>query len=204
MEAFMLAGAHKDPQVVTSDWQMIRAGIEGVTAHEVLHVPRDHGVITELYRAEWDPTGLPVGHVYQSRLFPGAIGAWSCHLKSIDRLFVNQGQLKIVLFDARDGSRTSGQIMELHVGDPRPTFLVIPTGVWHGLQNVGSTDALMVNFPTNPYDYADPDHWRLPFDSPEIPYSWQVRESSAVRLRADAVRRPASPGLDPDTRTIGK
>jgi dTDP-4-dehydrorhamnose 3,5-epimerase len=185
----MLAGAHKDPQVVTSDWQMVRAGIEGVTAREVLHVPRDHGVITELYRVEWDPTGLPVGHVYQSRLFPGAIGAWSCHLKSIDRLFVNQGQLKIVLFDAREGSRTTGQIMELHVGDPRPTFLVIPTGVWHGLQNVGSTDALMVNFPTLGYDYADPDHWRLPFDSPEIPYAWQMRES-AVRLRADAARRP--------------
>jgi dTDP-4-dehydrorhamnose 3,5-epimerase len=185
----MLAGAHKDPQVVTSDWQMIRAGIEGVTAREVLHVPRDHGVITEMYRSEWDPTGLPVGHVYQSRLFPGAIGAWSCHLKSIDRLFVNQGQLKIVLFDGREGSRTLGEIMQLHVGDPRPTFLVIPTGVWHGLQNVGPTDALMVNFPTHPYDYADPDHWRLPFDSPEIPYTWQVRES-AVRLRADAARHP--------------
>jgi dTDP-4-dehydrorhamnose 3,5-epimerase len=184
----MLAGARKDPQVIASDWQMTRAGIDGVEAREVLHVPRDHGVITEMYRAEWDPTGLPVAHIYQSRLFPGAIGAWSCHVKSIDRLFVNQGQLKVVLFDAREGSGTTGRIMELHVGDPRPTFLVIPTGVWHGLQNVGPADALMVNFPTHPYDYADPDHWRLPFDSPEIPYTWQVRES-AVRYRADAARR---------------
>jgi dTDP-4-dehydrorhamnose 3,5-epimerase len=182
----MLAGSRKDPQVVTSDWHAIRAEIDGVVLREVLHVPRDHGVITELYRAEWDPTGLPVGHIYQSRLFPGAIGAWSCHLKSVDRLFVNQGLLKLVLFDARPTSPTTGRLMELRIGDPRPTFLVIPTGVWHGLQNVGSTDALMVNFPTNAYDYEDPDHWRLPFDSPEIPYTWQG--SGPVRLRADAGR----------------
>jgi dTDP-4-dehydrorhamnose 3,5-epimerase len=184
----MLAGARKDPQVVTSDWQPIRAEIDGVVLREVLHVPRDHGVITEIYRADWDPTGLPVGQIYQSRLFPGAIGAWSCHLKSIDRLFVNQGLLKLVLFDGRPESPTAGKLIEVRVGDPRPTFLVIPTGVWHGLQNVGSTDALMINFPTFAYDYEDPDHWRLPFDSPEIPYTWQ--SSGSVRLRADAARRP--------------
>lgn len=182
----MLAGARKDPQVVTNEWQAVRPTIEGVSLREVLHVPRDHGVITELYRAEWDPTGLPVGHVYQSRLFPGAIGAWSCHVKSIDRLFVNQGLLKLVLFDGRPDSATHGHLMTLHVGDPRPTFVVIPTGVWHGLHNVGATDALMVNFPTHAYDYEDPDHWRLPFDSPEIPYSWHG--TGQVRLRADARR----------------
>ena len=48
--------------------------------------------------------GAPVVHIYQSRLFPGAIGAWSCHLRTTDRLFVNQGHLKIVLYDARDDS----------------------------------------------------------------------------------------------------
>lgn len=183
----MLASAIKDGPQVTSEWQKMQARIDGVFAREVLHVPRDHGVITEMYRSEWDPSGLPVGHIYQSRLFPGAIGAWSCHAKTIDRLFVNQGYLKIVLYDARDESPTRGQIMELHVGDARPTFLVVPPGVWHGLQNLGPTDALMVNFPSQPYDYADPDHYRLSYDSPEIPYTWNV--SAGTRLRADQGRR---------------
>jgi dTDP-4-dehydrorhamnose 3,5-epimerase len=181
----MLKGARKDPQVVTSDWHKLDAGIEGVVVREVLHVPRDHGVITETYRAEWDPTGLPVVHVYQSRLFPGAIGAWSCHTVSVDRLFSNQGHVKLVLFEARENSPTKGRLMELHVGDARPTFLVIPTGVWHGLQNLGSSDALMLNLPTQAYNYADPDHWRLPYDTDEIPYVWQAR-GGQVRLRADA------------------
>ena len=37
---------------------------------------------------------------------PGAIGAWSCHATTIDRLFVNQGHLKVVLFDGREESKT--------------------------------------------------------------------------------------------------
>jgi len=179
----MLRGARKDRQLVTTEWQQIRKDIDGVVIREVLHVPRDHGVITEIFRPEWDPTGLPVVHLYQSRLFPGAIGAWSCHMDSIDRLFVNQGHLKIVLYDGRDESRTFGQVMELHVGDARPAFLVIPPGVWHGLQNLGASDALMLNLPTHAYDYANPDHYRLAWDSPEIPYAW-VPNGSA-RLRSD-------------------
>jgi dTDP-4-dehydrorhamnose 3,5-epimerase len=179
----MLQGAQKDRQQVSSEWQKLGAAIDGVIVREVLHVLRDHGVITENYRSEWDPTGLPVGHVYQSRLFPGAIGAWSCHMRSIDRLFVNQGHVKLVLFDGREESATFGQLMEMHIGDARPTFVIIPIGVWHGLQNLGSTDALMLNFPTNAYVYEDPDHYRLPWDTAEIPYTWTA--NGATRVRAD-------------------
>ena len=171
----MLPGAQKDTQVVTSEWQNIDRGIEGVVVREVLHVPRDHGVITEMFRPEWDPTGLPVVHIYQSRLYPGAIGAWSCHKKAVDRLFVNQGHLKVVLFDGREESSTFGRVSELHVGDARPAFVVIPVGVWHGLQNLGASDALVINYPTRSYDYEDPDHWRLPYDTDQIPYTWRSR-----------------------------
>lgn len=171
----MLPGAQKDGQLVTSDWQTLGEGLEGVVAREVLHVPRDHGVITEMYRPEWDPSGLPVVHIYQSRLYPGAIGAWSCHTKTVDRLFVNQGHIKVVLYDGRAESGTFGRVVELHVGDARPAFIVLPTGIWHGLQNLGMTDALVLNYPTNAYDYEDPDHWRLPADSEQIPYTWRAR-----------------------------
>ncbi|HEX7808930.1 MAG TPA: dTDP-4-dehydrorhamnose 3,5-epimerase [Thermoanaerobaculia bacterium] len=177
----MLPGAKKDGQLVTDEWQVVKGGLEGVVTREVLHVPRDHGIITETYRPEWDPTGLPIVHVYQSRLFPGAIGAWSCHAKHTDRLFVNQGHLKIVLFDGRDTSSTFGQIREHFVGDARPTFVVLPPGVWHGLQNLGASDALVLNYPTHAYDYEDPDHWRLPLDTDQIPYTWMTNSGARIR-----------------------
>lgn len=194
----MLPGARKDGQLVTSDWDVLRAPIHGVHIREVRHVPRDHGIITEVFRPEWDPTGLPIVHIYQSRLFPGAIGAWSCHAKNIDRLFVNQGLIKAVLYDGREDSPTHGAINEIHVGDARPAMIVLPIGVWHGLQNLGTSDALVLNFPTRAYVYEDPDHWRLPMDTDEIPYVWSSH-GSAVRLRKDARRPRIAP-----TRAKGK
>src|ERR1019366_696856 len=136
----VVKGAQKDRQQVTKGWTKLVDLIDGVHVHEVLHVPRDHGVITEIFRPEWDTTGMPVVHVYQSRLFPGAIGAWSCHAHTVDRLFVTQGHLKAVLYDGREDSPTHGMINEVLLGDARPAFVVIPIGVWHGLQNLGSSD----------------------------------------------------------------
>ena len=177
----MLPGARKDGQQITQDWQKLGKTIEGVSVREVRHVPRDHGVITEIFRPEWDPTGLPVVQIYQSRLFPGALGAWSCHARTTDRLFVSQGHLKIVLFDAREGSTSHGQVMELHAGDVRPALVVLPPGIWHGLQNLGTIDALVLNCPTEAYNYADPDHYRLPYDTAEIPYVWKISDSAKTR-----------------------
>ncbi len=192
----MLQNARKDGQQVTSEWQKLQDPIEGVVVHEVRHVPRDHGVITEIFRPQWDPTGLPVVHIYQSRLFPAAIGAWSCHAKTVDRLFINQGHVKIVLYDGRESSRTFGNVMELHAGDARPAFVVIPIGVWHGIQNLGAADALMLNAPSRAYDYEDPDHYRLPYDSPEIPYTWHA--GGAARLRANPrLSSPPAPDREP-------
>jgi dTDP-4-dehydrorhamnose 3,5-epimerase len=190
----MLQGARKDGQQVDAEWHRLQEPIDGVVVHEVRHVPRDHGVITEIFRPHWDPTGLPIVHIYQSRLFPAAIGAWSCHAKTIDRLFINQGFVKVVLFDGREESRTFGKVMELHAGDARPAFLVIPVGVWHGIQNLGSGDALMLNCPSRAYDYEDPDHYRLPFDSPEIPYAWHP--GGSARLRANP-RLSSPPAAEP-------
>ncbi len=60
---------------------------------------------------------------------------------------------------------------------------MVPPGVWHGLQNLGPSDALILNYPTDPYDYENPDHYRLPWDSSEIPYVWGGA-SAQPRIRA--------------------
>ncbi|MFH1345690.1 MAG: dTDP-4-dehydrorhamnose 3,5-epimerase [Pseudomonadota bacterium] len=180
----MLPSAQKDSQQITEDWRKLGDPLEGVAVREVRHVPRDHGVITEIFRPEWDPTGLPVVHAYQSRLFAGALGAWSCHLRTTDRLFVSQGHVKVVLYDDRDGSKTKGRVMELIAGDVRPCLVVVPPGIWHGLQSLGGVDALVLNFPTEAYNYKDPDHYRLPYDAPEIPYVWKVSEQTKTRNEA--------------------
>jgi dTDP-4-dehydrorhamnose 3,5-epimerase len=61
---------------------------------------------------------------------------------------------------------------------------VIPPGIWHGLQCVGNIDALVLNCPTEAYNYADPDHYRLPYDTREIPFVWKLAQGA--KLRGDA------------------
>jgi dTDP-4-dehydrorhamnose 3,5-epimerase len=48
----------------------------------------------------------------------------------------------------------------------------IPAGVWHADRNIGDKDAVVVNFPTIQYDHADPDKYRLPLDTDQIPHKF--------------------------------
>jgi dTDP-4-dehydrorhamnose 3,5-epimerase len=167
----MLKGAKRDPQVISSSWHRPQEPIAGVVVRELLHVPGERGVLTELFRAEWDGSG-PVAQVFHIALRAHALSAWHCHADATDRLFAVAGALKIVLFDGRDGSPTRGRINEFTVGEARPTLVIVPPQVWHGVQNLDGAPGQLVNMPTHAYAYEDPDHWRLPHDTAEIPYSW--------------------------------
>jgi len=141
-----LPGAARDRQSVTRDWEPQQELIEGVTVKEVCHVAKDNGYVTEFWRDDWSP-GARVAQVFQAAIEAGGISAWHAHQFATDRLFANQGLVKIVLYDARAGSRTHGRVNVFRCGTTRPLLVVVPPGVWHGVQNLGSTAALLVNMP---------------------------------------------------------
>jgi dTDP-4-dehydrorhamnose 3,5-epimerase len=167
-----LPGAEKDEQSITADWVVLQEPIEGVRLIEVSNVLRDTGLVTEILRSDWFDSPPEVDQIFQLTLEPGALTAWHVHMHTTDRLFVSTGQAKIVLYDGRPGSPTHGRINEFRLGERRPGLLVVPAGVWHGVKNLGSAPGTVVNIVDFAYRYEDPDHWRLPPDSPEIPYSW--------------------------------
>jgi dTDP-4-dehydrorhamnose 3,5-epimerase len=167
-----LPGATRDRQSVMRDWQPQLHLIDGVIIKEVRNVAKDNGIVTEMWRDDWDLPGSHVAQVFQASLEAGSISAWHVHRHATDRLFANHGLLKIALYDARAGSRSHGRVNVIRCGTARPLLVVVPPGVWHGVQNLGSTVALLVNMPDRAYRYESPDHWRLPHDTPEIPYSF--------------------------------
>jgi dTDP-4-dehydrorhamnose 3,5-epimerase len=171
-EQGMLPGAARDRQSVTRDWQPQLELIDGVTIKEVRHVTKDNGYVTEIWRADWGLPGAPIAQVFQASIEAGGISAWHVHQHATDRLFANHGFLKIVLYDARTGSPSWGRVNVLRCGITRPLLVTVPPGVWHGVQNLGSTFALLLNLPDRAYQYESPDHWRLPQDTAEIPYSF--------------------------------
>ena len=170
---WLLPGAEKDRQSVTADWKPVgRALIEGVELREARSVPKRSGLVTELYRADWYADAAGVGQVFIARLHPGGISAWHAHAATIDRLTIVLGTATVVLFDVRPSSPTLGLVNEFHLDEHRPTTIVVPPQVWHGVQNSGASACIIANMPDRPYRYEDPDHWRVPPDSRHIPYSF--------------------------------
>jgi dTDP-4-dehydrorhamnose 3,5-epimerase len=59
------------------------------------------------------------------------------------------------------------------MSEHRRRLMAIPPGVWHANVNLGSKDAVIVNFKTEPYNHDDPDKYLRPLDSDEIPYRFK-------------------------------
>jgi dTDP-4-dehydrorhamnose 3,5-epimerase len=96
------------------------------------------------------------------------------HKLQTDRYLIVNGSVRVVLFDGRADSATHGLLDVRQLTGEAPSLLAIPPGVWHADQNWGEGDALIVNFPTRPYDRAAPDKYRLDPQSNEIPFDWSL------------------------------
>lgn len=168
-----IEGATKDGQSITSDWLSIQELISGVKVREVKNVcKRQGGVLTEIFRVDWNLDSGTINQVFQNMLAPGEISGWHAHQKTTDRIFINNGRLRVGLYDARTGSSTYKKYNEFHFGMDRPALLVVPPGVWHAVQNNTSEPASLLNMVDQAYCYEGPDHWRLPIDTSMIPYKF--------------------------------
>ena len=114
----------------------------------------------------------PLVYVYQIAILPGVVKGWVVHRRQDDRLFVVRGRLRFGLYDDRQHSTTYQLLNVFTVTDRHRALIVIPRGVYHGVENVGTDEALYLNMPTRPYDHADPDESRLPVRNPLIPFAF--------------------------------
>jgi dTDP-4-dehydrorhamnose 3,5-epimerase len=170
---WQLSGVVRDRQSIASDWTPTQLSLlNGVALREARNVVKANGRLTELFRRDWFAGDEVVDQVFQVLLHPGGISAWHAHASTTDRLFVTAGSMKLVLYDGRSDSSTHRQINEFHLSIHRPTLVVVPPGVWHGVQNTGAEPTALLNMVDQAYQYENPDHWRLPQDTEEIPYQF--------------------------------
>lgn len=151
----------KDKQTTTPDGQLVINWIDGVKIRYATTIPDERGTVCEVYNPAWDFDDAPIVFIYQFTVRPHKIKGWGVHREHEDRYFVSLGSLKVVLYDGREESPTFGLINEIVLSDQNRALLRIPRGVYHADQNVGETDALVINMPTIPYDHTNPDKYRL-------------------------------------------
>jgi dTDP-4-dehydrorhamnose 3,5-epimerase len=148
--------------------------IDGVTVHPLKAFADERGYLMEILR-ETDPFFSHFAQVYVSKNYPGVIRAWHYHRRQTDIWAVVHGMIKVAMYDLREGSPTHGSLQELYMGDDNRVALVIPAGIAHGYKTAGTTPSLLLNFTDHLYNPEDPDEFRIPYDSPDIPYGWDIR-----------------------------
>ncbi|NPV08840.1 MAG: dTDP-4-dehydrorhamnose 3,5-epimerase family protein [Anaerolineae bacterium] len=149
--------------------------IEGVVTRPLRLIPDERGYLMEMLRSDW-PEFDRFGQVYVTAVYPGVVKGWHYHRKQDDHFICVSGMAKVVLYDAREGSPTQGTINEFFIGERNPMLVKIPRGVYHGFKGIGESLTLIVNVPTELYNYDDPDEYRLPAHTSEIPYDWARKD----------------------------
>lgn len=147
--------------------------IQGVETKQLRTFADERGSLTEILRRD-DEIFEGFGQCYFSISYPGIIRGWHFHEKQTDYFTCVSGMIKVPLYDMRDDSPTYGELNEFFIGDESRMVIKIPPGVLHGFKNVGMSPCILVNFPTEPYNRNEPDEHRIPYNSPEIPYSWDI------------------------------
>lgn len=148
--------------------------IDGVQIKRLRVLPDERGRLMEILRCD-DPMFEKIGQVYMTTTYPGVIKGWHYHKKQDDNVTVVRSMLKLVLFDRREKSPTYREINEFFIGEHHPALVHIPREVCHGWKCIGEVEALVINCVTEPYAYDDPDEFRIPYDSKEIPYDWEIK-----------------------------
>jgi dTDP-4-dehydrorhamnose 3,5-epimerase len=145
--------------------------IHGVIVKKLSPISDERGRLMEIMRND-ESLFQKFGQVYLTTNYPGVVKAWHYHKKQTDLICCIKGMIKAVLYDARSDSPTFRKISEFYLGDYNPILLSIPPGIYHGWKCISTDESLIISVPTEPYDYKQPDEYRLPPDSQEIPYNW--------------------------------
>ena len=149
--------------------------IEGVKIKNLKVIKDNRGFLMEMLRCD-DAIFEKFGQVYLSVCNPRIVKGWHYHKQQTDNFVIVRGNAKVVLYDDRKDSATYGKIQEVFMGEKNPILLQIPTYVVHGMTPADDNPIFLVNCPTMPYNYSQPDEFRISFKSKDIPYDWGLEE----------------------------
>lgn len=148
--------------------------IKAVSIRKLNPILDERGYLLECFRSDWD-VFKKFGQAYITVAFPGVVKAWHSHKLQTDNMVCIVGNGKLVLYDGREDSPTYKKINEIFFGEKNPLLITIPPNVWHGFKAMGNKKIMVMNCPTEVYNYSEPDEYRLPYDSEEINYDWNLK-----------------------------
>ncbi len=146
--------------------------IDGVIVKILKKIPDERGAIYPMLRSD-DKEFIGFGEIYFSIVYPGVVKGWHLHTKMILNYAVIKGMIKLVLYDARNDSKSKGELNEFYIGEDNYCLVTIPTGVWNGFKGIGSIPAIVANCATLAHDPSE--ILRMdPLKNDVINYNWDI------------------------------
>jgi dTDP-4-dehydrorhamnose 3,5-epimerase len=146
--------------------------IEGVKIKKLKLIPDERGKLMEILRRD-DDIFKKFGQVYMTTAKPGVAKAWHYHKRQDDNFACISGKMRLALYDARKKSPTYKEVNEFVMSLDDPMLITIPRLVYHGFKCVSAEEAIVINTPTNIYNYKKPDEYRVDPYNNDIPYDWR-------------------------------
>lgn len=146
--------------------------IDGVLVVPLRKISDERGMVMHMLRCD-APHFQKFGEIYFSTAYPSVIKGWHVHKVMTLNYAAIVGMIKLVLYDAREGSPTQGQVQELIIGEHNYVLVRIPLGVVNGWKCIGVTPAILANCTTEPHDPDEIE--RIDPFSPDIPYDWSLQ-----------------------------
>lgn len=167
--------AGRRQQAVSSKPSAAAPLIAGVVVKPLAWIPDERGRLIEVLRED-DACFERFGQMYVTTVYPGVVKGWHYHKRQVDYFTCVAGMIKLVLYDDRPGSATTGRINEFFLGTYKPQLIKVPPLVWHGFKGVGEVEAVVINVPNHPYQHRAPDEYRKDPHSADIPYDWARKD----------------------------
>ena len=123
--------------------------LPGVVLRPLKRFADSRGWLSELFRDDELPDCFEPTMGYLSVTHPGVARGPHEHRDQTDGFCFLSGTFRLTLWENRAGRPRQKVVME--VGEGNPVFITVPPGVVHAYENIGESDAYVLNFPDRLY-----------------------------------------------------
>lgn len=126
--------------------------IEGVVVTPKKQIKDERGMVAHMLRRD-QAIFSQFGEIYFSYVYPRQVKGWHQHTKMTLNYAVVSGKIRLVLYDARDNSKTKGELVEIVTGvEENYSLITIPPMIWNGFVGLGKETSIVANCASEPHD----------------------------------------------------
>jgi len=130
--------------------------IKGVLVRKLQKFTDSRGWLAELFRLDELNDEFHPAMTYISATRPGVTRGPHEHVDQADLFcFIGPSNFKLRLWDNRVYSTSYRCVMTIFVGEDEPSSVLVPKGVVHAYQNVGTVEGIVINSPNRLYRGRD-------------------------------------------------